>query len=124
MDSKNCHNVCKEVNDTELSTSNNKTNEIIQLVEPLVDNKCDVANKKNTFEENQNENSLRETSFSIFNSTTLSEATTSQDNILFSSNDSDPSSPSSNQNKCKRSISKGVVIIFYYFDSYQIFIII
>ncbi|XP_033176020.1 DDB1- and CUL4-associated factor 8 isoform X5 [Bombus impatiens] len=86
MDSKNCHNVCKEVNDTELSTSNNKTNEIIQLVEPLVDNKCDVANK-NTFEENQNENSLRETSFSIFNSTTLSEATTSQDNILISSND-------------------------------------
>lgn len=113
MDSKNCHNVCKEVNDIELSTSNNKTNEIMQqLVEPLVDNKCDVANKKNTFEENQNENSLRETSFSIFNSTSLSEATTSQDNILISSNDSEPSSPSSNLNKCKRSISKGVLIIF------------
>ncbi|XP_043580889.1 DDB1- and CUL4-associated factor 8-like isoform X1 [Bombus pyrosoma] len=110
MDSKNCHNVRKEVNDIELSTSNNKTNEIIQqLVEPLVDNKCDVANKKNSFEENQNENSLRETSFSIFNSTTLSEATTSQDNILISSNDSEPSSPSSNQNKCKRSISKAQV---------------
>ncbi|XP_071864572.1 DDB1- and CUL4-associated factor 8-like isoform X7 [Bombus fervidus] len=110
MDSNNCHNVCKEVNDIELSISNNKTNEIIQqLVEPLVDNKCDVVNKKNTFEENQNENSLRETSFSIFNPTTLSEATTSQDNILISSNDSEPSSPSSNQNKCKRSISKAQV---------------
>ena len=113
MDSNNYHKVCKEVDNIELSTSNNEANEVkVQLVEPLIDNKCDVVNKKNTFEKNQNEDSLRETSFSIFNSATLPEATTSQDNTSTSSNDIEPSSPSSNQNKCKRSISKGIVIIF------------
>lgn len=110
MDSNNYHKVCKEVDNIELSTSNNEANEVkVQLIEPLIDNKCDVVNKKYTFEKNQNEDSLRETSFSIFNSATLPEATTSQDNTSTSSNDTEPSSPSSNQNKCKRSISKAQV---------------
>lgn len=112
MDSKSYHKVYKEIDDIELSTSN-KTDELIQeLVEPLVDNECDIVNKKNIVEENENKNSQLDTSFSIFNSTISSEATTSQDNIPSSSNDTESSSPSSNQNKCKRSISKGNLIIF------------
>ncbi|XP_012339153.1 DDB1- and CUL4-associated factor 8 isoform X2 [Apis florea] len=110
MDSKSYHKVYKEIDDIELSTSNNKTDELIQeLVEPLVDNECDIVNKKNIVEENENKNSQLDTSFSIFNSTISSEATTSQDNIPSSSNDTESSSPSSNQNKCKRSISKAQV---------------
>ncbi|CAL7933171.1 unnamed protein product [Xylocopa violacea] len=110
MDSKDDHKACKEVDDIELSTSNNVKNEAIQqLVESLVDNKCDVVNKKNKFEQNENKDSSRQTSFSIFNSLTSSVATTSQNNTPASSNDTDSSSPSSNQNKCKRSISKAQV---------------
>lgn len=47
MDSKSYHKVYKEVDDIELSTSNNKADELIQeLVEPLIDNECDIVNKK------------------------------------------------------------------------------
>ncbi|XP_076763520.1 DDB1- and CUL4-associated factor 8 isoform X2 [Xylocopa sonorina] len=109
MDSKDDRNLCKEADEVELSTPNNVRNEAMQqLVESLVDNKCDVVNNKNNIEQNENKDSARQM-FSIFNSLASPVATTSQNSTSVSSNEAESSSPSSNQNKCKRSISKAQV---------------
>nr|XP_012137619.1 PREDICTED: DDB1- and CUL4-associated factor 8 isoform X2 [Megachile rotundata] len=130
MDVKDYHKVCEEVYDTEPSTSkdkdavNNLRNIALEEVldqtqaenktmqehdEPSFDNKYNVVNTKSIFEQTEDKETDRETSFSTLNSTFSSEATTSQDNTPSSSNDIESSSLFNDQNKIKRSISKGQI---------------
>ncbi|XP_046140890.1 DDB1- and CUL4-associated factor 8-like [Osmia bicornis bicornis] len=82
---------------------------IQEVIEPSIDDKCDV-NTKDIFGPTEDKETVIETSFSIVNSNVSSEPTTSQDNTPSSSNDIESSgSPSNDQNKIKRSISKGQV---------------
>lgn len=80
-------------------------NEVIKLVDPVIESADDLVNEK-IFDESDENNILRDASFSIDNSISQ-EATTSQDITPTSLNDIESSSPSSDQNKSKRSISKG-----------------
>ncbi|XP_026668353.1 DDB1- and CUL4-associated factor 8-like isoform X2 [Ceratina calcarata] len=131
-DSKDYHEMCKEVDDIELSASNNKgaTVAIQQLVGTLVDDNrhTDATTTTRTtttttiddnkiddkLEDGECKISLRKT-FSVCDSAMSPETNnTTQDNTPTSSNDAESSSSSSscfsNQNKCKRSISKGAAV--------------
>lgn len=87
-----------------------ENNVVEQFAEPSVDINCEVADKENIVEENEDKETLRKPSFDIINSITLSESSTSQDNTPTSSSDVEAGSLFSDQNKIKRSISKGIVI--------------
>lgn len=86
-----------------------ENNVVEQFAEPSVDINCEVADKENIVEENEDKETLRKPSFDIINSITLSESSTSQDNTPTSSSDVEAGSLFSDQNKIKRSISKGQI---------------
>lgn len=73
-----------------------------QLIEPPV-------NKKNILEKNEKKKVFQETSFTNVNSVALSEPTITQNNIPTFLNNTELSSFPSDQNKIKRSISKGII---------------
>lgn len=104
-----------EVETLEAVDQSQAENKVIQeAIEPSIDDKCDVINTKDIFGSTEDKETVRETSFSIVNSNVSSEATTSQDNTPSSSNDIESSgSPSNDQNKIKRSISKGIITIYF-----------